>query len=270
MISISKCQISSIALIVSLILFCSTSVSASSISSFETDAATGWSKLGTSHMGIKYTTYSFSSSLDESSLASCVSDGIDMWGSEISCTKRTSGAMGTIASSLAPSQAVASTTISTNSASHITAWTICIYELNFINKSNAGKARVIAHELGHAFGLGHVSNSSQIMYTTYNDTFSVTAGDIRGMRVMTHVHTHGDSYSISYEPLIHTHKKRCTTCKAYQTENCNTTRQWHEGTTHYYQCNCVCGNQKLVSKVCTDNQCIYKYQSIVGPDPEQY
>lgn len=267
----------SVILIVCLFPSIFSTASAISISSFDTDDATGWSKWGNRHMGKIYTTYSYAGNEVKASYSSYINSGIDMWGSNISCTEVSSNAVGTFTCSMlytgataSTTTAIASTESSYNSSMHITSWRITIYEIpfNLPSTTTESKIRTMAHEIGHAFGLGHVSDSSQIMYGESTGTKNITAADVRGMKVMTHVHTHTGDYNRVFAPLIETHKERCTTCRAVRIDNCSVARQWHEGSLHYYKYDCICGNQRQISKTCTSDQCMYQYQKAQVEDIE--
>lgn len=240
------------------------SVQATEISSFNTDDTTGWSRWDYHcHMGQKNTTYTYASSAIKSEYSSYVQSGIAMWGSLISCSEVSSNAKGLITETTDWLEATAKTTVTYNSSKHITGWTITIYPLFNFNSTEAGQNRTLAHEIGHVYGLGHVTNSSQIMYGEYSATRSVTASDQRGMRVMTHEHTHTGSYNSATAQYSSTsHKTRCTTCRAYSILTCTFTSNWHSGTSHYYQFNCACGNTSLVTFPCTGGSCIQPFSSI--------
>lgn len=236
---------------------------ATEISSFNTDDATGWTRWDFfCHMGQKNTTYTYASSAIKSEYSSYVENGIAMWGSLISCTEVSTNAVGLITETADWMEANAKTTVQYNSSKHITGWTITIYPLFSFN-STTGRNRTLAHEIGHVYGLGHVTNTAQIMYTDYSDTKSVTAADQRGMKVMTHEHTHTGSYnSATAQHNDTSHKTRCTTCRAYSILTCTFTSNWHSGNLHYYQFNCACGNTSLISFPCTGGSCILPFSLI--------
>lgn len=99
---------------------------------------------------------------------------------------------------------------------HINRWTMTIVHHSIASLSSSGKSKIIAHEIGHIAGLGHVENASSIMNYNYSSSMGVRTQDRRGMEVCTHQHTHSGSYSKTYEPYSASgHKTRCTYCKAY-------------------------------------------------------
>lgn len=209
-----------------------TTAYASDISSFLTDTTTGWAKYSSnSHMGSKSSAFTYASDDVKETYSEYVEEGIDLWGSYITCSESSStSAMGEFTVSDMDSGANAVTDASYyTSTGHRSSWTITIYSVNFDGNSDEGKYRTIAHEIGHAYGLHHVSDSSKIMYGTYSASKNVTSTDRAGMRVMTHAHTHSSSYSKTYEQYTSTkHKVRCNSCKAYLLESCTS--------------DCVCGN----------------------------
>lgn len=236
---------------------------ASSIDSFLVDSSTRWTNYSnglTIHRGSKNSTYQYSSSSVKSTYSAYVTNGIGLWGSYISCTESSSSPIGTITVSAMDSDANATLAPSYSpSTMHISSWTLTIYSNNFDGNTDAGKYRTIAHEIGHAYGLGHVNYSSQIMYHTYSESKNVTSYDKAGMNVMTHAHTHTGSYSTTLEQYsTYSHKVRCSTCKAYSLDNCSSTN-YHSGSTHYFVFNCSCGNHNTQSWACSGNPCIMPF-----------
>ena len=237
---------------------------AAPIDSFLIDDATGWKNYMdgvTIHMGSKNTTYAYSSAAVKSAYSTYVTAGISLWGSCISCTEESSSPMGEITVSAMDSGANADLGPSYYpSTMHMASWTLTIYSKNFDGNETAGKYRTIAHEIGHAYGLGHVDYSSQIMYHTYSPYKNVTSYDRAGMNVMTHTHTHDGSYSTTLEEYAtYSHKVRCSTCRAYSDiANCSYT-SYHSGTTHYFVFDCACGNDRTLSWACSGNPCVMPF-----------
>ena len=231
---------------------------AHSIADLYTDEGTGWQKWGNRHMGSKYTTFSYGSGLTD--YYDEIQAGIAMWGSYINFTQVSSNAMGTIQLSTDPFIVYPATTSSTyDSQGHITSWTITIYRSNFnteINRDNA--AVVVAHEIGHVYGLNHVTRTIDIMYNDYSGNQRVSSFDKLGMNVMTHTHVHnsGTTYAIQSHSTTQ-HKKRCETCYAYHIVDCSYSSHYHSGNYHYLQLSCGCGNSGLKQISCSPLNCPY-------------
>lgn len=189
-----------------------------------------------------------------------VTSGIGLWGSHISCNESSSSPMGTISVSALYSTANAELQPSYYAGTnHIAYWTLTIYSQNFDDNSDTGKYRTIAHEIGHAYGLGHVDYSNQIMYHTYSENKNVTSYDQSGMDVMTHTHTHSGSYSTTFEEYSdYSHKVRCNTCRTYRLGTCSHT-DYHSETTHYFVFNCSCGNDGTMSWECFGPPCVMPF-----------
>lgn len=169
------------------------------------------------HMGTKYCTYGFSDPSVKIRYEKYVTAGIEMWGSNIVMSYEATNPQGLFTASSSNSDATASTTVTAiNSSDHRLSYTVTIYSCNFDGGSDAGKSRTIAHELGHAYGLGHVDNASDIMYGGYSVSKNVTSASIWGMKVVTHAHIHSSSTSgtiVKY--TTETHVILCSSCKAY-------------------------------------------------------
>ena len=236
---------------------------ADSIDSFLVDNSTRWANFNESstiHMGSKNTTYSYSSITVKSTYSTFVTAGIEMWGSYISCTESIWSPMGTITVSAMDSGANADLAPTYYAETkHMKSWTLTIYSEVFKENDDDGQYRTIAHEIGHAYGLGHVNYSNQIMYHTYSESKNVTSYDRAGMNVMTHTHTHNGSYPTTIEEYsAYRHKVRCNTCKAYRLATCSYT-DYHSGSTHYFVFNCSCGNNSTMSWPCSGNPCIMPF-----------
>ncbi len=236
------------------------------LGTFTTDEETGWSIYNTgypAHLATKYTTYRYSDNSVKQLYSAYVNAGIAMWGSNISFTESSSNPIGTITVASSHPRAVAVTIVPPNLSGnfHVNYWTLVIYKNKFDNKPTVGKNRAIAHEIGHVYGLGHVDNSSQIMYHTYSTTTNVTAGDLRGLKLMTHEHTHNGTNQLKYIPTSDfVHDVRCAVCYAIFSKSviCSHT-DMHSGNRHYYTTECVCGNNKTLSWACKGNPCILPF-----------
>lgn len=248
----------SLLVIAFLIVPLSTVSHAHSIADLYTDGGSGWQKLDNRHMGSKYTTFSYGTCLttyyDE------IQAGISMWGSYINFTQVSSNAMGTIQSVDDYYYGYSAYVNSAyNSQGHVTSWTLTIYQDEFnyeINRSNA--AVVIAHEIGHIYGLGHVTRDRDIMYNDFSGNQRVSSFDKLGMMVMTHSHVHIDetTYAIQQHSVAQ-HRKRCETCYAFYLIDCTYASHYHSGNYHYFQMGCVCGNNGVKQISCSALNCPY-------------
>ena len=73
---------------------------------------------------------------------------------------------------------------------HETGWILIINRAKFDPISgDTNKEKVIAHEIGHIYGLAHVDNIGQIMYEYYWPPWSITSKDEWGMKICTDQHT---------------------------------------------------------------------------------
>lgn len=187
------------------------------------DETTGW-KHSTQkhHMAQKSTAYYMSSESMKALYQTYVTNGANLWGSNINLSYSTSGPGYIYAINDSSSSATAATSTSSGSDGITTSWYIEINSANFDDGSAEGKKRTLAHELGHVYGLGdlYISDaSSQIMYGYYSASKNVTTSDINGMSVVTETHTHAGYYPKTYEKYSNTkHKVRCSTCKSYHYE----------------------------------------------------
>ena len=138
----------------------------------------------------------------------------------------------------------------------------------FDQESDTLKSKTIAHEIGHVYGLHHVNQPNQIMYSSASESKYVTSYDTAGMDVMTHSHMHTGTYSTTLEQhSAYTHKSRCDTCHAYHFANCSYT-DYHSGMRHYLVVNCSCGNQHTESWSCSGNPCMLPFLNSANHETE--
>ena len=209
------------------------------------------------HMAKKSTSYKFQNSTVLSKYQSLVESGINLWGSTITCTYNPSSTTGLIDTISGNQSYTALATISSNlTTRHITSWKITIASATFDPNTTAGKIRTIAHEIGHVYGLGHVSHTTQIMYGTYSASKNVTVYDRNGMNVMTHTDTH-PTRTLEQGVNFH-HYTRCNTCKAALINLCSH-EDYHIGTRHHFKANCSCGNTYQTSWSCSGNPHSFPY-----------
>src|SRR4030042_1807251 len=115
-----------------------------------------------SHMGFIQTTYKFYDSAVEENYGENFNDGIELWGSLITITKILMGNMGAVDAEYnegSNSTAYTHGQYHDPSTNHWTSWIITINSYRFDDKSAEGKARTIAHEIGHVYGLHHVPHN---------------------------------------------------------------------------------------------------------------
>ena len=236
-----------------------------SIDSYFVDDTTAWTKLADTsspHMGSRNATFIYASPAVKDYYGAYITSGISLWGTNIYCVEDNnaqSGGVITVSAMDSTATASVGDIYVYTDTNHIALWALTIYSANFDNNSYAGKCRTIAHEIGHAYGLGHVDYENQIMYHTYSETKNVTLYDKAGMDVMTHAHTHNSNYEkVLEEYSTYSHKVRCITCGAYSLANCTYT-DYHSGIRHVLSVNCACGNQTNRFWACSGNPCVMPF-----------
>lgn len=208
-------------------------------------STSGWTySTQNGHMGTKVSTYKYSSDEVRRAYADYVVAGIGMWTSYISMSYSASSTQGLFKISNETSGATASTLVTAVDANgHRTQYEVTIFSYSFDTNSDEGKARTIAHEIGHVYGLGHVNTTGDIMYDTYSETKAVTSASRNGMKVVTHVHTHSASTSGTYVATTQSqHGLLCSTCKGiYYSSHTLPSAYQYNTTSHWRVCS-SCGN----------------------------
>ena len=129
---------------------------------------------------------------------------------------------------------------------------------NLMPLTNNDKARTVAHEIGHVYGLGHVTNHFiyngvvmyPLMYPSSISNRMVSIYDKAGMSVVTHQHKHeGPLVDPKYNFIHFTptnelqiengsnthHKIRCTVCFAYVEDEHEFVLKMNHGS-HWFEC----------------------------------
>lgn len=167
------------------------------------------------HMGTSSTSFYYTPAIIEFDYSSNVNSASYSWAGYIYVGKNDNSSnyitsqywsYGTVyAAALAPS-----------TVPHDTSWYIKIYYNYFDALSSTQRSRVLAHEMGHIFGLMHVPYSSVLMYSTYQDPLpSPQTQDKWGIRNCTHSHiTHSFTLTENIGSPTH-HKVRCSVCNGF-------------------------------------------------------
>jgi len=170
------------------------------------------------HMGTKDVNYAYNSLTSFTLLSARVVGAKTLWGTNINMTHTSSNSEAGIIFYIndLPSGTLAKTLVISvdSSTDHRT---LCKIETNanaYATYTDEEWYIFIAHEIGHAYGLGHVNNSSSIMYSHYDPAMGITSNDIWGMKVVTHQHVHGTLFIGTYEVVDATyHTITCNSCK---------------------------------------------------------
>lgn len=190
------------------------------------------------HRGNTSYVYYYADSLIESKVSSYVTQAIAKWGSSVSITKGTASNGNLLISY----EYIPRTSVTQHDGTYYTCKSITYpYAGNNIHcntaeirinrwwlENNPGGysssdwskllANTYAHEIGHVYGLDHVSSASSIMYSNASPTKSVTSNDIKGMSVVTHSHV-SHSFTQYKQYSNSKHKTICATCKGYKYES---------------------------------------------------
>ncbi len=183
-------------------------------------ALSGWAfSTQPGHMGKKEITYSFYPPNLRATYDSYVISGKALWGTNIKMTytalDNTADIVFSVFADLSDIAAVTQVDSYDSTTGHRIQCHIYLNSALFSLMSSSIKSICIAHEIGHAYGLGHVDNTSSIMYDDFHTGMSVQSEDIWGMKVVTHVHIHGTLFMGTYEVVDATyHTVTCNSCKA--------------------------------------------------------
>jgi hypothetical protein len=128
---------------------------------------------------------------------------------------------------------------------------------------------IIAHELGHGFGLAHVSltrdNNDKLMYDSMWGSpagwaNSPTAADIAGMRVITGIETaHTFAYTPANTLFTQRHLAECTQCRGHRHEPHNYNIPRRDNNHHWSECTCGQQETKIAHNLFDQRNDIYHW-----------
>ena len=177
------------------------------------------------HSGQKTVTFAFSDSSVKEKYEAYLLDAAFMWKGEIILQEVSSGNIGTVheTDSSQTSVFIHSSTVNQGSSPyHITQWNIYINEDLVQNYTDKDIVIKLAHELGHIYGLEHVSDPAQIMNSSPSSSkySEVRSSDLKGIRICTDSHTsHNTSRVYLKNDNTVCYNDVCSDCGAYMSTN---------------------------------------------------
>lgn len=225
--AIIKCL--SCCMMVVMILFLMTAQIVSACASGrKTDSVTGWTFSSPStytHAGTKSLTYYYGNAYGES-YHTRFTEGKNLWGTNINLQRSTNSDTANVifrvdltgGAKYPNANAVTESRVSGTLSLHQKSWTIIFFKDKVDPMTNYQRKTIAAHEIGHAYGLGEVWNISQVMYgATPSTSTKVTTSDLKGLKLMTHVHSCQDATTYNTYGWVDGtfHRKRCNTCSSF-------------------------------------------------------
>lgn len=222
---------------------------AGSLTDYEVDTAeAGWGFLHSDrkHMGTKTSTYKYDTVAIYNKYSQHMEDAVRLWGDSISMTYDATSTQGIVKVTNQRYSADGSIVLALVGDevvvdNHISSYTLLIFDVNMNQIESYHWKYVLAHEIGHAYGLYHVSDDSQIMYSPYDASTAIhpiTDKDKIGMDIMTHSHTHSTSTSLNCTNVNQSsyHTTKCSTCKATYHQAHTYTTSAYDDTYHKKTC----------------------------------
>ncbi|MCL2082735.1 MAG: hypothetical protein FWH04_05835 [Oscillospiraceae bacterium] len=174
-----------------------------------------WAFLNSSvvyHAKSKKYNYRYVDARVKNKYASIFDSGIKIWGTYIDMKENNKSVNIVREVHIDKESILARSPINAIKKQHITQW---IIEINinsaFMKKAADVRARVLAHEIGHVYGLGHVQYSVGGRLMSNEENAKLSNAERLGMTVVTGVHKHDKKrLSKGYNPYIGTHPNRKT------------------------------------------------------------